>query len=131
MLDILVEYPSSPKTHIFTSSSSVHALSFHLFFQELSGYTPPPGYDQKGDALESHQVEVKGRKGKTLRDANAPKRNLSAYLLYQNAMRDKFKGENRKFEICYGYADCCLLIQEQVVIRCFMCFDFFMFLHDD
>mmetsp|Transcript_40173 Transcript_40173/g.97034 ORF Transcript_40173/g.97034 Transcript_40173/m.97034 type:complete len:395 (+) Transcript_40173:305-1489(+) len=65
------------------------------YLQELSGYIPPPGFDPKGDALENHhQEEVKGRKGKTLRDANAPKRNLSAYLLYQNAMRDTFKREN-------------------------------------
>lgn len=28
------------------------------------------------------------------RDSNAPKRNLSAYLLYQNAMRDQFKADN-------------------------------------
>ena len=31
---------------------------------------------------------------KTLRDPNAPKRNLSAYLLYQNAMRNQFKAMN-------------------------------------
>lgn len=28
------------------------------------------------------------------RDPNAPKRNMSAYLLYQNAMRDEFKARN-------------------------------------
>lgn len=28
------------------------------------------------------------------KDPNAPKRNLSAYLLYQNAMRDQFKADN-------------------------------------
>jgi len=27
------------------------------------------------------------------RDPNAPKRNLSAYLLYQNAMREQFKAD--------------------------------------
>ena len=31
------------------------------------------------------------------RDPGAPKRNLSAYLLYQNAMRDQFK-------VCYANA---------------------------
>ena len=31
---------------------------------------------------------------KPARDPNAPKRNLSAYLLYQNAMREEFKLEN-------------------------------------
>jgi hypothetical protein len=28
------------------------------------------------------------------RDPNAPKRNMSAYLLYQNAMRETFKAQN-------------------------------------
>ena len=28
------------------------------------------------------------------RDPNAPKRNLSSYLLYQNAMRSHFKAQN-------------------------------------
>jgi hypothetical protein len=31
---------------------------------------------------------------KSARDPNAPKRNLSAYLLYQNAMRDTFKAQH-------------------------------------
>ena len=31
---------------------------------------------------------------KSNRDPNAPKRNMSAYLLYQNAMRDEFKARN-------------------------------------
>jgi len=31
---------------------------------------------------------------KPLRDASAPKRNMSAYLLYQNAMREQFKALN-------------------------------------
>jgi hypothetical protein len=35
-----------------------------------------------------------GRKGKAEKDVNAPKRNMSAYLLYQNAMREQFKREN-------------------------------------
>jgi len=29
-----------------------------------------------------------------VRDPGAPKRNMSAYLLYQNAMRDDFKAVN-------------------------------------
>jgi len=32
--------------------------------------------------------------GKAERDANAPKRNMSAYLLYQNAMRNQFRKDN-------------------------------------
>ena len=31
---------------------------------------------------------------KLARDSNAPKRNMSAYLLYQNAMREQFKAMN-------------------------------------
>ena len=31
---------------------------------------------------------------KPQRDPNAPKRNMSAYLLYQNAMREQFKALN-------------------------------------
>lgn len=39
-------------------------------------------------------MTCKTKSGKTLRDPNAPKRNLSAYLLYQNAMREQFKADN-------------------------------------
>jgi hypothetical protein len=60
---------------------------------ELASYVPPPGYDPKGDAIVS-PVNTKGRKGKPEKDVNAPKRNMSAYLLYQNAMREQFKREN-------------------------------------
>lgn len=64
------------------------------YIHELSSYVPPPGYDPKGDAIVS-PVPAKGnKKGKTEKDSNAPKRNMSAYLLYQNAMRDQFKREN-------------------------------------
>lgn len=61
------------------------------YLQELASYIPPPGYDSKGDCI--LQI-TKTRKGKPDKDVNAPKRNLSAYLLYQNAMRDQFKREN-------------------------------------
>jgi high mobility group protein B2 len=65
------------------------------YLHELTGYVPPPGYDPKGDAIFS-PVNTKsgGRKGKPEKDVNAPKRNISAYLLYQNAMREQFKREN-------------------------------------
>jgi hypothetical protein len=63
---------------------------------------PPPGYDLKGDANSSHSSHPapKRRGGsssnanKTTRDPNAPKRNMSAYLLYQNCMREQFKAHN-------------------------------------
>ena len=79
------------------------------FLHELASYIPPPGYDAKGDAIVHTQpahngpggkyyglgtVQHPGRKFKPEKDANAPKRNLSAYLLYQNAMREQFKREN-------------------------------------
>jgi len=62
---------------------------------------PPPGYDVKGDATGTHASHPppKRRGGssnvnKTTRDPNAPKRNMSAYLLYQNCMREQFKAHN-------------------------------------
>jgi len=63
------------------------------YLHELAAYVPPPGYDAKGDAIVQHHKA--GRKGgKNIRDVNAPKRNMSAYLLYQNAMREQFRAEN-------------------------------------
>jgi len=69
------------------------------YLHELSSYIPPAGYDAKGDAIlaegEYGQVKPPGRRyGKVEKDINAPKRNVSAYLLYQNAMRNSFKQEN-------------------------------------
>merc|ERR1712161_49045 len=72
------------------------------YLNDLTTYVPPPGYDAKGDAilsavtigpngLATAVVAVRGRVGK---DANAPKRNVSAYLIYQNGMREHFKQEN-------------------------------------
>lgn len=72
------------------------------YLLELSAYNPAPGYDEKGDALILDDAGNIGigmvggggrRSGKAQRDVNAPKRNMSAYLLYQNAMRDQFKRE--------------------------------------
>jgi high mobility group protein B2 len=66
------------------------------YLLELASYLPPPGYDAKGDAVLtfSGRGTAGGRRGKPERDSNAPKRNMSAYLLYQNAMRDQFRREN-------------------------------------
>merc|ERR1740136_576568 len=64
------------------------------YLQQLAGYLPPPGYDAKGDAIISYAGKASGRRGKPGRDSNAPKRNMSAYLLYQNAMRESFRREN-------------------------------------
>jgi hypothetical protein len=74
------------------------------YLEELSNYVPPPGYDSKGDLIVPVNYNMKNQmpipsninmKGsKVEKDSNAPKRNMSAYLLYQNAMRDQFKREN-------------------------------------
>ena len=68
------------------------------YLHELASYVPPPGYDAKGDAIvtnPAYGVKTTGRRsGKVEKDSNAPKRNMSAYLLYQNAMRDQFKSDN-------------------------------------
>lgn len=63
------------------------------YLQELSKYDPPPGYDSKGDVVLSPNGDFLGKKkhGKPKRDKNAPKRNVSAYLQYQNAMREVFR----------------------------------------
>lgn len=58
---------------------------------ELANYSPPPGYDSRGDQIIIIPRQVRG---KANRDANAPKKNVSAYLLYQNSMREKFKRDN-------------------------------------
>jgi len=73
------------------------------YLHELGSYVPPPGYDAKGDAIMAAvAVGPNGlavpmnttTKGKVGKDTNAPKRNVSAYLIYQNAMRNQFKQEN-------------------------------------
>lgn len=71
------------------------------YLHELANYVPPPGYDVKGDAIATHTAHSipkrrggSGSSNKTMRDPNAPKRNMSAYLLYQNCMREQFKAQN-------------------------------------
>ena len=52
------------------------------------GYVPAPGYDAKGDMIAGAQVILRVYKmGKKMRDPNAPKKNISAYLMYQSIMR--------------------------------------------
>ena len=83
------------------------------YLSEISKYIPPAGYDARGDAILPPPPPVysmatsmmgfehnpgiapmKPTKRVKCRDPHAPKRNLSAYLLYQNAMRDQFKNDN-------------------------------------
>lgn len=70
------------------------------YLDELSRYVPPPGYDSKGDAIVSNDSPKSSPSAPTKRrksvrtDPNKPKRNMSAYLHFQNAMRETFKNEN-------------------------------------
>ena len=84
------------------------------YLAEISKYVPPPGFDARGDAIlpppppaysmssaaligfeHTHpNLSTKPTKKVKCRDPHAPKRNLSAYLLYQNAMRFQFKADN-------------------------------------
>jgi len=64
------------------------------YLHALSSYAPPPGYDAKGDAILSSQAKSGSKRGKIERDPTAPKRNMSAYLIFQNTMRDTYKREN-------------------------------------
>ena len=52
------------------------------------GCVPAPGYDVKGDMDVGTRVILQTSKmGKKMRDPNVPKKNMSAYLMYQNTMR--------------------------------------------
>lgn len=67
------------------------------YLQELQFYQPPPGYDAKGDAIAGmlHHTSSGGKTAKGLqKDPDAPKKNMSAYLHYQNAMRDTFRAQH-------------------------------------
>ena len=62
--------------------------------KELAAYKPPAGYDHKGDLTEDGaarlgiDIDMKDKlKAKRRKDPNAPKKNLSSYLLYQNHLR--------------------------------------------
>jgi len=67
------------------------------YLHELQFYQPPPGYDAKGDAIAGllHHASSGGKTAKGLqKDPDAPKKNMSAYLHYQNAMRDTFRAQH-------------------------------------
>jgi high mobility group protein B2 len=84
------ELPPSEKEAWLARAEADKARYLHA----LASYVPPPGFDSKGDPIVSPVNAKSERRGKPKKDANAPKRNLSAYLLYQNAMRDQFKRES-------------------------------------
>eukprot|EP00553_Chaetoceros_curvisetus_P007116 CAMPEP_0204612176 /NCGR_PEP_ID=MMETSP0717-20131115/276_1 /ASSEMBLY_ACC=CAM_ASM_000666 /TAXON_ID=230516 /ORGANISM="Chaetoceros curvisetus" /LENGTH=404 /DNA_ID=CAMNT_0051624149 /DNA_START=83 /DNA_END=1297 /DNA_ORIENTATION=- len=67
------------------------------YMMEMAQYMPSPGHDAHGNAVDCPirvQIQNCNIPRKQTRDNGAPKRNLSAYLLYQNAMRDEFKQAN-------------------------------------
>lgn len=64
------------------------------YLMQMANYVPTPGFDSRGEAVISPSEKKTMYKGKGSRDPHAPKRNLSAYLLYQNAMRNQFKADN-------------------------------------
>mmetsp|Transcript_1332 Transcript_1332/g.2605 ORF Transcript_1332/g.2605 Transcript_1332/m.2605 type:complete len:614 (-) Transcript_1332:230-2071(-) len=90
------EMPQSEKEHWQQKAEQDKSR----YLDELSRYVPPPGYDSKGDAIVSNDSpksspSASTKRGKAVRiDPNKPKRNMSAYLHFQNAMRATFKNEN-------------------------------------
>jgi len=66
------------------------------YLHELTIYVPQPGFDVRGDAIipPLADADKKKKRRKRDRDPTAPKRNVPAYLLYQNAMRNQFKADN-------------------------------------
>ena len=67
------------------------------YMMEMAQDMPSPGHDAHGNAVLCPirvQIQNCNIPRKQTRDNGAPKRNLSAYLLYQNAMRDDFKKAN-------------------------------------
>lgn len=64
------------------------------YLHELSMYHPPQGFDIKGDSIAGQIVVKQLKANKATRDPNAPKKNMSSYLMYQNTMREPFRTEN-------------------------------------
>jgi len=54
----------------------------------MVNYVPPDEESDEGGG------GAKGKKKKTKKDPNAPKRNMSAYFLFSNAMRNTIKAQN-------------------------------------
>ena len=68
------------------------------YLQELARYIPPAGFDATGNALSEGKNPYSGsfrgpvRKRET--DPNRPRRHVSAFLHFQNHVRDKIREEN-------------------------------------
>lgn len=85
----------SPKEKdVWLKKAAAEKARFDL---EIKNYQPPAGYNEKGDAIRNHPRHAPPtpscgrkpgkRKPQVPRDPNAPKRNSSAFLLYQNCYR--------------------------------------------
>lgn len=59
--------------------------------EEMRNYNPPSGFDSKGNIVVD--------KLKKQRDPGAPKRNRSAYMLFQNSVRDTIKTDDKKMKL--------------------------------
>ena len=79
---------------MFDNMSLVNLSKINLFvcliFVVLFVISPPSFIYKEGN-MEKAVVYPIMRFNKKLRDPNAPRRNMSTYLLYQNAMRETFK----------------------------------------
>lgn len=64
-------------------------LDKQRYLNEMLVYTPSPGYDHMGNIITTYPP-TSTKKSSKARDPVAPKRNLSAYLLYQNAVSSFF-----------------------------------------
>lgn len=64
------------------------------FENDLSTYQPPPGFDAKGNLMESHIIGLGvGRKNKKEKDPNAPKRACGSYVFFTLDARPKILEE--------------------------------------
>jgi len=67
------------------------------YLQELARYIPPPGFDATGIALSEgknpYSGSFRGPVRKQDTDPNRPRRHVSAFLHFQNAMREKIRME--------------------------------------
>ena len=68
------------------------------YLQELARYIPPAGFDATGNALSEgknpYSGSFRGPMRKRETDPNRPRRHVSAFLHFQNHVRDKIREEN-------------------------------------
>jgi len=67
------------------------------YADEMKTYIPPPGYDSRGNSM-AGSFSNRARRSKADRDPRAPRKNISAYLFFQNEKRSEFAAENPGME---------------------------------